>query len=518
MALWVGRLPQLAVGAGIALRLSLSMIAGHPYDFEIWRTYIRMVWGFHANALFWWSQGPLGLISLVAAQSPAVVVEGLGGRVPDAVENLLLHLPFLAGDILLGFALWKLASQVAPSWAGRALVAWALLPGIWWIPAGHGQFDPWIPASILMAIVAATEQRWGRTGAWLGLGFGFKYVPMLLLPGFLLASWRKGRTRGSGQLIIGFLIVALISAAPLVATALSLGPTEGMELLWERVGWWSVGSGGVLSESLLARAVSSPYPVILSLVQAAGGSPGLVERVPPLLVGGGLLTALVWFWWKSGHGFRRWGGQATQPLLVYACLTLLVVGGLSQVAVIQRLYWVAPLLVALAVVRGAWLTLGLAGLYSYVFLLPEWLSTSPFIYLRPPLTETGLWLAAVSGPVTGLGQSYGTALLLGATIVPLGLLAILWRGRAARNTWISRVGLAVFAAAATGLGVWALMTGQSAILTLVVPPTLAILALAYRSSHRRPGALLAVVVGLGLVVAVGADWARSLASVFWTGS
>ncbi|MGH8874256.1 MAG: methyltransferase domain-containing protein, partial [Acidimicrobiia bacterium] len=361
-----GRWFHLAVGTGIATRLVVSMLFGHPYDFEIWRTYAKLVWSFHANALFWWSQGPLSLISLIAAHSPSVLVEGLGGQVPGAVENLLLHVPFLAGDLLLAFALWSLLSRVAPGQARGALVAWALLPGIWWIPAGHGQFDPWIPATVLLAVDAAFDRRWRRAGLWLGLGFGFKYVPVVLLPGFVLASWRSARGRGARQVLGGFFLVGIASAAPLVVSALSLGLADGAALLWERVNWWSVGSGAVLSDSLLARAVSSPYPLILGVVQAAGGSPRLVERLPPLLVGGGVLAAHTWFWLALHRDQARGSDRARSldRLLGYACLTLLVVGGLSQVAVIQRLYWAAPLLLALAAVRSAALTFGLAHIYS----------------------------------------------------------------------------------------------------------------------------------------------------------
>lgn len=499
-----------AMVLGLAIRIPVSMALGHPYDFEIWRSYAKLVWAFHVNALFWWSQGPLGLLALILSQSFRVVAEGFGWEVPPAFENLSLHLPFLAGDLLLSYALWSLARRHAPDWQRRVLVTWALLPGLWWIPAGHGQFDPWIPATVLMAAAAVTDDRWGAAGRWLGLGFGFKYLPALLLPGFLMLSWKRTRLRGASRLAGGFLLAVILSLAPLVLTASRLGLHGGASLLWDRINWWSVGTESVLSASALAGAVSSPYPVLLGILRSVGLAWAL-SSLPLLLVGTGSLATLGWY----GFALRR-GPVVEVPsnrtlcqLLSYACLTLLLVGGLSQVAVIQRLYWAAPLLLALATVRDSRLTFGVALMYSYLLLLPEWFSTSPLLYLRPPLSDTGLRLASELMPVTGWGGSHAPAVLIGSLVVPVGVAGVLWTGVPPSGGRIAMAVLGLLGAALMGLLV---LRPEPATITTLGP--LAGLAVSAGTAKPRSAwvlvALLAVVVLVGLALVLAGPWATSL--------
>lgn len=472
------------VALGLAVRLATSTFLGHPYDFEIWRTYWKLVWSFDVNALFWWSQGPLGLITMVVSQSPLVLVEGLGLDLQGPLENLVLHAPFLAGDLLLAYALWSSLARYARPWATPGLISWALLPGFWWIPAGHGQFDAWVPATTLLAVLAAAEGRWRRAGVWLGIGFGFKYVPILLLPGLLLIAWQRGRARSTLDVLGCFLVTATATLVPLVATASTLGPGGALRLLWERVSWWSTGSESVLSASLLAGAVSSPYPVLLDASRRAGVSATQVELLPPLLVALGIMVALGWLvrsQLKSSHSVPS-PRNDLERLLAYAALTLLFVGGLSQVAVIQRVYWALLPMLVLAVVSGSRLAVGLTLAYSSLILLPEWLSTSPLLYLRAPFDDLGLRLVTDVGAITGWGQSLRLAELLGAAIVPFGVLAVLaamLRGSA------SRVALAVAAAltAAALLGGGLVLAGTAAASTLAVAILLAFSALLYRTGY-----------------------------------
>lgn len=418
----------LPILAGLLVRLGASPFFGHPYDFEIWRSYSSLVWVFHVNAFFWWSQGPLSLASLIVAQAPGVIIEGSGFEISPFLENTLLHLPFVAGDLLLAYALWNLCKRYAPDWSRRVLYAWALLPGFWWISAGHGQSDPWVPATALMAIIAVLDRRWWMAGVWLGIGFGFKYVPILIVPGLIAFSWRADGRRSAGRLLGGFLVIMGLSLTPLLLTAFSLGLEDGATLLWERFNWWSVGTDPLLNPGTLVQAVYTPYPVLLGLFSSLGAPLNLVHQLPRIFVIVGFIASFGLF----VLSIRRLDFRSPKdslkhlvPLLAYAALTFLLVGGLSHVAVIQRAYWAAPLLLALAVARNSRITFGLALLYSFLVLLPEWFTTSPFFYLRTPFDEAGLSLASTLAALTGLGQSPAYAALLGALLVPFGLLTVL---------------------------------------------------------------------------------------------
>lgn len=483
---------------GLAIRLPVSMMFGNPYDFEIWRTYSKLVWAFHVNALFWWSQGPLSLIALTVSQSPRVLAEGLGWEGSAAIENLSLHLPFLAGDLLLFYGLFSLFQRFGAGWTRRGLLAWALVPGFWWITAGHGQFDPWVPATVLLAVIAATDGRWLRAGLWLGLGFGFKYVPVVLMPGFLLLGWRRGRLASIGQLSAGFVLVAAASIAPLFITAFSLGLRDGAALLWDRMAWWSVGTESVLSSSALAGAVSSPYPMILRVLRS-GGAAGSIEYLPPILVGTGVLATLGWYLaaLRPGRSAHADHDSSVRQLLSYSCLTLLIVGGLGQVAVIQRLYWAAPLLLALSAVRDSRFTFGAALMYSFLFLLPEWFTTSPLLYLRPPLLDAAPGLAADVGSFTGWGRSPDLAMVIGALLVPMGIVAVLGTSVPRLHAGVALAALAILGLALVGLALIAL---DAALLTAMVSlGTLAVVASLPLRQHVNTTVTL---LGMGLLVSL----------------
>jgi hypothetical protein len=463
---------------GILLRVLVALAFGHPYDFEIWRSVVRLFWGFHVNPFFLWSQGPLSLIALELTHAPVAVVRGLGLGEGNVLENLLLHVPFIVGDLLVGLAIVRLVDGCDPRWRRRALSAWAFLPGFWWVSAGHGQIDPWIPATVLFAVYAASRRSWTAVGLWLALGFGFKYVPVIVVPGFVCFAFRQQGYRAARRVVLSFSLGSAAALVPLAVSVAGLGFSRGASLLYTRVAWWSVGTSGdggtgmaVLSTDALAKAYHSPYPAVLALLKSADIGVPVATKLPPVLVVAGVLASLAWFVPRVmraapvDRAVQDPADQGVIDLLTYAGLTLLFVGGLSQVAVIQRVYWALPLMLVSAVLRRAPAGFGLALQFSHLLLLPIMFVESPLFYLRPPWDyhDAGSLVRSFA-EAAGLGRSPQLALIIGAVLVPVGLASFFANGGVPRaGRWRGAI-LGVAAG-------WAL-------LPLLRPSTVIVLALA----------------------------------------
>ena len=100
----------------------------------------------------------------------------------------------IAMDALVLIVLWKLVQQeVGLKWASTAAFAYAFLP-ISVIESGwNGHFEPLVSLLILTSLWFLTKQKWGISGAFLGLAIATKIYPMVAYPIFLMyiKDWKS---------------------------------------------------------------------------------------------------------------------------------------------------------------------------------------------------------------------------------------------------------------------------------------------------------------------------------------
>jgi len=176
--------PGAVVLLGVALALgflAVHLAVGGPRDQDILELYPRYGTELLATGQLPRAEyPPLALLSFAAAAAL--------GSVPLTLP--LLTLPVLAG------AWWAVARSApdGPWWTACA----ALLPTV--VPFWEVKYDA-LPAALLaLGLVAARDERWGWSGAALGLGAAAKWYPGLAVPVLAIALLRAGRVRAAATL------------------------------------------------------------------------------------------------------------------------------------------------------------------------------------------------------------------------------------------------------------------------------------------------------------------------------
>jgi hypothetical protein len=141
------------------------------------------------------SEYPTGAVLLFA-------LEALVGGGDTRVANAFLMIPF---QLLLVAAIWALRTRWS-AWLAVAVALWPANAYFW-----EFKFDL-VPAALLAAgLVLALRERWGLSGAVLGLGAAVKWTPglaFLALAVWLVASERR-RAAGRHALWFGFVLVVV---------------------------------------------------------------------------------------------------------------------------------------------------------------------------------------------------------------------------------------------------------------------------------------------------------------------
>lgn len=423
------------MAVALLVRLISAAVFGNPYDFEIWRSTISVVYSLHVNTYFWWSQGPLALAGILASALPIPALEGIGVHLAVPLQNACLHLFFIAGDLVAGYALVQLLGgdgmPHASEWQKRTLLLWAALPGFWWIGAAFGQTDTWIPATALLGLVYLRRQRPVLAGIVLGLGAGIIYVPLVIAPTLAVYAVRRGGVRHGIILAITSSAVFGMSMIPLLLTDMHLGLRKGIDLFVQRNEWWSLATQNTVGagQTGLSSVSSSPYPLLLAIAHYSTFLGRYVADLPLLsAVLAILVVPICYAAINSGIVARRLGVKEVDIALLACALTLLLAGGLSTQAVVQRLFWSLPLLLALAGRCRSGPALVVVCVYSWLYLLPEFYLTPPTFYLRGPFRAYAFngAVAAVVGSWSGFGLLKQVAPIWGALTVPVGLLCIVF--------------------------------------------------------------------------------------------
>ena len=320
---WAGRLPGIVLAAMIVhviAALALMPVSGQPYDLaaltgasEAW-----LRWGF--PLLYNWKFGlDLTVIGL-GAQALRFALEQVGMSGAAALATAW-KLPLVTADLLTGITLLDLGRRLEVRRPALIPTLWFLSPVSLWVSAGHGQVEPLMVLSFVLALDLMLRGRSGLAGVVVGLGVGVEYLPgaIVLIAGLWLYTSVIQR-REAGRFMAGFALALLAC----------FGPT-----LLSGVGRASLLSGlsftaGVTAHG--ARVVGGQAAGSSSVWSVFGLSPGGIW-VPLALLGvAGLLVAV------ARHSLRqptllerqRLGIGAAGGLLL--CVVLLDPGALPQFA------------------------------------------------------------------------------------------------------------------------------------------------------------------------------------------
>ena len=146
--------------------------------------------------------------------------------------DLMLKLPIIASDILIGYLLYKLMARTHPGLAKAVVVLWLFNPYTIHNTAVLGEFDAISTLFAVAAVYLVAERRYSLGFGLLALGVGTKIYPIFLLPLLLLfASSRSGIRTAVKQLL---LFMAATFAIFSVFLFIPHGIDTAIEILWTR--------------------------------------------------------------------------------------------------------------------------------------------------------------------------------------------------------------------------------------------------------------------------------------------
>src|SRR3989344_2830827 len=131
----------------------------------------------------WYAYPPLPLLMFT---SPLAITTILRIPLSPLAEIFLLKLPFIAGDLLAAYLVWKFLEQKDKKLARKAELLILFNPLLIWVSSAWGMFDIWIVNFILLFLLALRSKRVVLAGIFLACAPLVKLFPVFFLPAVLL--------------------------------------------------------------------------------------------------------------------------------------------------------------------------------------------------------------------------------------------------------------------------------------------------------------------------------------------
>jgi glycosyltransferase involved in cell wall biosynthesis len=218
---WVARLPAVVLAAMIVhviAALALMPVSGQPYDLaaltgasEAW-----LRWGF--PLLYNWKFGFDLTVMGLGAQALRFAFEQVGMSGAAALATAW-KLPLVTADLLIGITLLDLGRRLEVRRPALIPTLWLLSPVPLWVSAGHGQVEPLMVLSFVLALDLMLRGRLGLAGVVVGLGVGIEYLPgaIVLVAGLWLYTSVIQR-REAVRFMGGFFLALLACFGPALLT------------------------------------------------------------------------------------------------------------------------------------------------------------------------------------------------------------------------------------------------------------------------------------------------------------
>src|SRR3989338_4317394 len=165
----------------------------------------------------WYAYPPLPLLMFT---SPLAITTILRIPLSPLAEIFLLKLPFIAGDLLAAYLVWKFLEQKDKKLARKAELLVLFNPLLIWVSSAWGMFDIWIVNFLLLFLLSLRQSKFYRSGMCLALACLTKLFPVFFLPAIAVYVFNiiKKSTHRK-QIIISFIGTLAVFITPFFLTS-----------------------------------------------------------------------------------------------------------------------------------------------------------------------------------------------------------------------------------------------------------------------------------------------------------
>jgi len=165
----------------------------------------------------WYAYPPLPLLMFTA---PLAIATVLKISLSPITETLLLKSPFIVGDLLAAWLVYKFLETKSLKLAKRAELLVLFNPLLIWLSSAWGMFDIWMANFILLFLLAFRKSQMWRAGIFLTLASTTKLFPVFFLPVTAIYIFRNIASRKQKlKIFLGFAITLSIIIIPFFITS-----------------------------------------------------------------------------------------------------------------------------------------------------------------------------------------------------------------------------------------------------------------------------------------------------------
>jgi len=160
----------------------------------------------------WLGYPPLPLLMFT---TPYAIASISGLLTSSIVENFVLKIPFIFGDILCAYLAMRFLKNRGQKLANRAALLILFNPLLIWVSSAWGMFDIWIVNFILLFLLAIRSKKVVFAGIFLACAPLVKLFPVFFLPAVLLyANQNIPDAKKKILFLISFILTVLVIVVP----------------------------------------------------------------------------------------------------------------------------------------------------------------------------------------------------------------------------------------------------------------------------------------------------------------
>ncbi len=183
---------------GLVVRLVLAPFFMHEFDFNLFVSTARAYYSSWTITYFTnWAYPLFFYLILLFSYFPADLISDnfyLFGQTISVSEKIFVKLPFIISDLLIAYMLYRILFENGKERYALFIALFYLLnPLSIFTSSVYGTFDSVSILFSLLGFYHFLRKRYGLSGLELGVGFGIKYQPVVLVPVFLLFMWKEAR-------------------------------------------------------------------------------------------------------------------------------------------------------------------------------------------------------------------------------------------------------------------------------------------------------------------------------------
>ena len=177
---------------GLLIRFAISFVT-ETDDLRVWRciSIYAYVYGLDIFSIYR-GYGPM-IDATYLVVYPIYLVISLIFPSPH-IERLILKLPMILSDILIGVILYRLIRKFGDERQAKVIAGlWILNPYVIWISSIWGMFDSLPTLFTLFAMERFLSKHYKSSAILLSISIGYKLYSILIVPWFLFAIYKEGK-------------------------------------------------------------------------------------------------------------------------------------------------------------------------------------------------------------------------------------------------------------------------------------------------------------------------------------